>query len=176
MRIDMGTWNVTHYDMANTTDVNLAISGMRYAFAHDGFVYLKTSNSPYDIYKLEIGNSANVIKIKQTGMLGIQGYPQLAVNDRIYYENYNHYLYIVNAQTNEVLMPENSCIYSTRNYLACFTPLLNEPMLYFSSIGSYATGGFFMLSNYLGTINNLSDSVTKTADKTMKITYIIQEQ
>jgi hypothetical protein len=33
----------------------------------------------------------------------------------------------------------------------------------------------FMLSPYLATINNLSTSVIKTADKTMKITYTITE-
>jgi len=32
-----------------------------------------------------------------------------------------------------------------------------------------------MMCNYLATINNLSEPVTKTADKTMKITYILQE-
>lgn len=33
-----------------------------------------------------------------------------------------------------------------------------------------------MMCNYLATINNLDMPVTKTADKTMKITYILQEQ
>jgi len=32
------------------------------------------------------------------------------------------------------------------------------------------------LADYLATINNLSEPVTKTADKTMKITYTIEEQ
>jgi hypothetical protein len=36
--------------------------------------------------------------------------------------------------------------------------------------------GYFILLHYLATINNLSEPVTKTADKTMKVTYIIQEQ
>lgn len=34
---------------------------------------------------------------------------------------------------------------------------------------------FFYPSMYLATINNLGSPVTKTADKTMKVTYIIQE-
>lgn len=41
---------------------------------------------------------------------------------------------------------------------------------------SNATGLFVTPTNYLATINNLSEAVTKTADKTMKITYTIQEQ
>ena len=32
------------------------------------------------------------------------------------------------------------------------------------------------MCNYLATINNLDAPITKTADKTMKITYILQEQ
>ena len=34
---------------------------------------------------------------------------------------------------------------------------------------------FFVLANYLSTINNLGTPVQKTADKTMKIRYVIQE-
>ena len=49
-------------------------------------------------------------------------------------------------------------------------------MLYFVSAGSQTTIGFIMLLNYLATINNLPEPVTKTSDKTMKVTYIIQEQ
>lgn len=33
-----------------------------------------------------------------------------------------------------------------------------------------------MICNHLATINNLDVPVTKTADNTMKITYILQEQ
>ena len=46
----------------------------------------------------------------------------------------------------------------------------------YASYGNRSTIGYFIMSNYLATINNLSEPVTKTADKTMKVTYIIQEQ
>ena len=49
-------------------------------------------------------------------------------------------------------------------------------MMYYLSCGNYTTAGFIMLTNYLATINNLSEPVTTTVDKTMKVTYIIQEQ
>lgn len=49
-------------------------------------------------------------------------------------------------------------------------------MMYYLSCGNYTTPGFIMIANYLATFNNLSEPVTKTVDKTMKVTYIIQEQ
>ena len=36
--------------------------------------------------------------------------------------------------------------------------------------------GIYLMTPYLATINNLDTPVTKTADKTMKITYILREE
>jgi hypothetical protein len=55
-------------------------------------------------------------------------------------------------------------------------PVINDEMLYYVTCGSVSNVGFYYLANYLATINNLSEPVTKTADKTMKITYTIEEQ
>lgn len=41
VKIDFGTWKVTSYVMTNTTDVTLYTEGLRYAYVHDGFVYVK---------------------------------------------------------------------------------------------------------------------------------------
>lgn len=138
---------------------------------------MKSYNSPYEIFKIEISNPANIVKMKQNSNVPVNGYPRFAMNGRVYYENYNsnYQLHIANEATNELLNPENGYIYnSSRNYT--YTPLLNEPMMYYLSCGNYTTAGFMMLTNYLATINNLSEPVTKTVDKTMKVTYIIQEQ
>ena len=179
-KIDFNTWAVHQFSMTNTTDVNISTNGMRFAFAHQGFVYLKNYSSPYDVYKFEIGNAANVTKLKRSGMSTIPGLPQMAINGRIYYEdsqgNSNYYdMYIANASTDELLRSETCRIYNGGNYY-CYTPVINEPMLFYCSGGNWSTAGFFVMANYLATINNLSEPVTKTADKTMKITYIIQEQ
>ncbi|MDD2979994.1 MAG: hypothetical protein PHN80_08485 [Hespellia sp.] len=179
-KLDFNTWAVQQYSMVNTTDLNIATNGMRFAFAHHGFVYLKNYSSPYDVYKFEIDNAANVTKLKNTGATTIPGVPQMGINGRIYYENSNsnsnsYDMYVANESTNELLRSETSRIYNSNNYY-CYTPVLNEPMLFYCSMGSSSTAGFFVMANYLATINNLSEPVTKTADKTMKITYIIQEQ
>ncbi|MGN0401351.1 MAG: hypothetical protein ACI4HQ_03700 [Acetatifactor sp.] len=53
------------------------------------------------------------------------------------------------------------------------------PYLYhfarYSSYGYYANANLSLIPQYLATINNLSSPVTKTADKTMKITYTLTE-
>ena len=174
-KINIENFHIQQYTMVNTTDVNLNTNGMRFAYAHEGFVYLRTYNSPYYIYKFEVGNAANVTKIRYSGMTSVNGTPQLAYNGRIYYENAYNELYIVNSATNEAVKPESNRIFSSNNQI-CYTPMLNEPLNYFCSYGNWTTSDFMMLANYLATINNLSEPVTKTADKTMKVTYIIQEQ
>ncbi len=82
---------------------------------------------------------------------------------------------IADSATNEFLKTESNRLYGG-SYEYCYTPVLGDPMLYFVSAGNSTTAGFVILTNYLATINNLSEPVTKTADKTMKVTYIIQEQ
>lgn len=180
VKVSISDWGVTQYTMANTSEARLGAGGMKFAFAHNGFAYLKSYDSPYDIYKFEIDNSANVTKMAKRGMSSVSGAPQLAAGGRVYYEycasdSKNRRVYILDSETNELTMAENHQIYGSSNE-PCYTPVLNEPMLYFASYGSYTTGGFFIPANYLATINNLSEPVTKTADKTMKVTYIIQEQ
>ena len=108
-------------------------------------------------------------------MTTIPGLPEFAVNGRIYYDDNGNDLYVGNSATNEFLKMESNRLYSSNRHY-CYTPVLRNPMVYFISCGNYTTAGFGILSNYLATINNLSEPVTKTADKTMKVTYIIQEQ
>lgn len=180
-RIKISDWSIRQWTMTNTTNEILTTNGMRFAFANNGYVYLRGYNSPYELYKFEIGNSANVVKIKRSGMSSIDCWPMFAINGRIYFQafsntsSYNH-VYIVNEETNECLKSENYCLQYAGSNTPCYTPVLNHQMLLFCSYGNWSTGPFFIPANYLGTINNLSEPVTKTADKTMKITYTIQEQ
>ena len=59
------------------------------------------------------------------------------------------------------------------------TPLFQYGPYLLSFGGYYANAtsqNLFLATPYLATINNLETSVIKTADKTMKITYTIQEE
>ena len=177
-KIAFENWAVTEYTITNTTNVRIETSGMYFAYCHNGFVYIKSEDSPYAVYKIEISNPANVVKLKHNSKAAVDGYPRFAVNGRVYYENYNstYQVHIANESTNELLNPENGYIFNSSRYRYCYTPFLNEPMMYYVSCGSNTTIGTLLITNYLATINNLSEPVTKTVDKTMKITYIIQEQ
>lgn len=174
-KIAFGTWEVTQYNTSNTCGVTISTNGTRYCFCHNGYAYVKSSSSPYEIFKLEIGNAANVVKMNRNGFT-VSGYPVLAVRDRIYYEYNDDQLRIVDGANNEVLATEAIRICSSSNYQGSYTPVLNDESMYYVSYGNVSTNGFNLMPNYLATINNLTEPVTKTADKTMKVTYIIQEQ
>jgi len=164
--------------MTNTTAERINLSGMRTSYVHRGFIVFRGYNNSNHIFKMEVGNSANVEQLKLVGFSSINGTFALGINGRVYIEGYSggvYYLYVINLDSDEILKVEASRIIGGSNY-PCYTPVLNEPMLWFASYGNWSTIGYFIMSNYLATINNLSEPVTKTADKTMKVTYIIQEQ
>lgn len=70
--------HITQYPMVITTNVILTINGMKFAFAHNVYVYLRSYNSPYSVYKFEMVNSANVVKITMKGMSSIDYSPYMA--------------------------------------------------------------------------------------------------
>lgn len=166
---------VQQYEVTNTTDKYLRSDNNWQMFVTNSFLYVKSYDSPYELYKIQINNPANVIKFKRTNVSSVNGLPKFVVNGRIYYENANDQLLIANTETNEIMPPEAQSLYNS-SYQVNVTPVRNEPLIYFGDYGTWSTSGWHMLSNYLATINNLDTPVTKTADKTMKITYILQEQ
>lgn len=177
-KVNVSNWKVTQYTMINTTSERINLNGMRTSYVHRGFILFRGYNNANHFYKMEVGNSANVELLKLVNFTSVTGSFALAINGRIYIEGYGsstYYLYVINLDTDEILKVEASRIIGGSNY-PCYTPVLNEPMLWYASYGNNSTIGYFIMSNYLATINNLSEPVTKTADKTMKVTYIIQEQ
>ena len=103
-------------------------------------------------------------------------YPAFTLNGRIFYENNDRYLSVLNTLTNEIAPVEGKCFCGTYYYRASYTPVLGDPFYFYYSYGANTTGSFMFPAFYLATINDLTTPVTKTADKTMKVTYIIQEQ
>lgn len=173
--IKMDTWKVKQYEVTNTTDKYLRSDNNWQMFVTDGYLYVKGYDSPYKLYKIQITNPANVVKFKRTNASSVNGLPKFVINGRIYYENENEQLLIANTATNEIMPPEAQSLFNS-SYNVNVTPVRNEPLIYFADYGTRSTSGWHMMCNYLATINNLDAPVTKTADKTMKITYILQEQ
>lgn len=189
----------------NLTGVQLEMHFYSHPFVSNGFLYVNkysstnTSNSEKpEIYKIEIANPANVKKLKDETI----GYPDSS-NRGEYYDGiqmyhpcyeYNGIIYMSNGyiiKNDEVLRTELSYFSPGSDMNFIIPVLINKkasPFIYYcydktpakSSSSNYLYlylpyEGFGYLFNYLATINNLAEPVTKTADKTMKITYIIQE-
>lgn len=173
--IKMDTWKVKQYEVTNTTGKYLRSDSSWQMFVTDGYLYVKGYESPYELYKIQMTNPANVVKFTRTNVSSINGVPKFVINGRIYYENGNDQLLIADTATNEIMPPEAQSLFNS-SYNLNVTPVRNEPLIYFADYGTWSTAGWYMMCNYLATINNLDTPVTKTADKTMKITYILQEQ
>lgn len=173
--IKTGTWKVRQYEVTNTTDEYLRSDNNWQMFVSDGYLFLKGYNPPYELYKIQITNPANAVKFKRTNTSNIDAVPKFVINGRIYYENINNQLRIADTAADEVITPECQSLFNSSHQVNV-TPVRNEPLLYFADYGTWSTSGWHMMCNYLATINNLDTPVTKTADKTMKITYILQEQ
>lgn len=180
LKISMGNFEVTTYTYTNTSGVRLS-TDYGSVLNYGGYVYLRAYQYPFDKFKFELGNSANIVRFEPFGVAGRPSEPIIGCNGRVFYEKlYNNFLDI--SSGNKLSGAENAGVhgYSDRyKYLSQYTPVIGNELLYFVSRGDRtsngAAAGFIILGNYLATINNLTEPVTKTADKTMKITYIIQE-
>ena len=183
-KINFGTWTATQTVMTNASGIVL-YSSSRFAIVHRGYIYFRSNASNYTFYKIQLGNSANVVQL--SGTAGYAVIPTIAVGGRTYWQyaaSSTHRLYVTDEATNRLNFSGNqylhyitySASYSTSYAVPSFTPVINQEMFYYVSAGTRGTYTFFYLDNYLATINNLSEPVTKTADKTMKITYTIEEQ
>lgn len=100
--IKMDTWKVKQYEVTNTTDKYLRSDNNWQMFVTDGYLYVKGYDSPYELYKIQITNPANVVKFKRTNASSVNGLPKFVINGRIYYENGNEQLLIANTATNEI--------------------------------------------------------------------------
>jgi hypothetical protein len=177
--IDMSDddYTVKQYAMTNKTGGNMRIAYERNnMYCYQGYVYFTPYgySATYYVYRQEIGNSANLQKIETA--LERQCDPVMARDGRIYFENAtstSQIIYIVNTNDFTMKIPESKsiCESTERQYV----PVIGYPLTYYLTYGT-SSGKFGFRTDYLATINNLSTPVVKTADKTMKVTYTLQEQ
>lgn len=185
-KVDLSTWAVTQYTLSNTGDAVFA-SSSRWAFAHRGYCFIWNSSSPYSCYKIEIANTVNITKL--TGTATNYCTPMYAHDGMVHYQYISSSSstiqsgtkqYIADSENNSVKLSGNAYViafcYNKYYYSPAMTPVNGLPLVFYCSMGSNVTPSFYYLSNYLATINNLTEPVVKTADKTMKITYIIEEE
>lgn len=166
---------VKQYSMTNKTGVTLRMFYSRdNALCYDGYIYLMPYSGTYNIFREEIGNSANVQKIDTAVR---QCWPTWAKDKRLYFAYPSSYtpswgLYVVETDSFTMKYPEAKYLYDSS--FRQFVPVKGVPMMYFMANGS-SDGVFGIRTDYLATINNLDSPVVKTADKTMKVTYTLSE-
>lgn len=181
MKISYPSLSVSYYDITNTSDVTFQLYSY-YTLVHRGYLYVKVSDT---IYKINLSNSADAQSIVSPFSLGYS-YIKFGINGYLYieyttgYNSTDSYCFTVNTRTKDVLACEiNSFMNMGGNYASyAYIPVLHNKMLwYYTGYERYGDnwGGFVIMGNYLATINNLEQTVVKTADKTMKVTYIIEE-
>lgn len=178
--IDLANDNaVKQYSMTNKTGTSIRLAYEKEdAYCYRGYIYFQNYNlSTHYIFRQEIGNSANVEQISTTDALR-QAYPMLGRDGKIYFENPSGYsgtycLYIIDVDSFTLTYPETYELMDQNH--RTYAPVKGMPMLYYCSSGT-SNGTFAVRTDYLATINNLSTPVLKTADKTMKVTYTLQEQ
>ena len=139
------------------------------------FVY--TYNSPYKLYGIKYSDSTQIIENSRAfnsrytlfnidknliGMFGTK------------YDNYYYYNPLVyDVINNELRYCNGSDNVEYSNTL--FIPFIDKKGVYIYVDYYYSYFTLLKEPRYLATINNLSETVIKTADKTMKVTYIIKE-
>lgn len=196
---NMQNISVQEFDITNMTGKSLDFY-KRKPFVNNGFLYLgdyenyyESSTKKPNYFKIEIANPANVSEILYDyteAKYDTDDYPVYEYNGIIYMRKGNI------IKNNEILKTELNCFsnFSTENINSTnLVPFMingkpsNFIFVYDGSPRPYSTptkdkislyvpiNGIIYMNNYLATINNLAEPVTKTADKTMKITYIIQE-
>ena len=176
IKINISNNAVTEYPMTNQTNKRIMLASQR-TCVYKGFIYTRDYNSPYATYKIAIGNSTDVRLIEAPSVVRHTNMdPIFTANGRIFYDAYSHsYMdgteraFVLNTESEEILPLETRYIcggdYST---LVDAVPVIRHPECW------WFYGQVIYPGVYLATINNI-EPVTKTADKTMKVTYIIRE-
>ena len=177
MKIDRER-NVTHYKFTNNVGSAIVINRRTMIFNGE-YVFVYTYGSPYKLYGIKYSDSTQIIEVRNfndyryplfnidknlIGVLGFGGTYDYTYYAPLVYDVVNNELRYCNGSGGN----DSSMLY---------IPLIDKKGVYLHYYASSYGCSFNILKEprYLATINNLLETVTKTADKTMKVTYIIKE-
>lgn len=193
-----GTWEIaaqlyrfgyTYYYLL-TDSYATSMRRFNYAVIQDGYLYCFNYGLT-GVYKISLTNPTDVkfmehpsgtVKLPTFNSSNSTLFISTAFNvmyDTVYFSNG----YIENGKIIETAYNFVGSKTNSYPYGLCSTgkPGLRLGPFLFSfggewSYGPYILSSMNILGNYLATINNLNKPVQKTADKTMKITYILREE
>ena len=185
-RIDMSTYAATVVEMTNSYTSSLSFRYNGNVLVSSDYVYFYISDGPVRL-PMSTGGATYQRFTAPFGSNGtLSGGLYFIIEDRLYYAAYTSsgsYVYGVHMNCVDLKTGKTSIHYTYNNtgndyrYHPIYhkdnsyklIPLKNHPEFYY--YGSY----IMRVPYYLATINNLARPIEKTSDKTMKITYTIQE-
>ena len=149
-----------------------------YSCIKDGYLYaIGAGNDDNLLYKININNPVDISKFDLEYDIQRISYS----GEYMYLFNWGDYIlghkFSIN-KNDEIIRRDDKTEYEGRSipYLMS-TPIQLGPLML--GYGGYENSFYkllFLHTPYLGTINNLSSPILKTADKTMKITYTLTEE
>lgn len=180
IEVNMTTLAVSVHTLTNKIGSTFRV-GYNYLTCHGGYIYYLYDS--YYIRKISMTDSSYTSIHNGTGKIYNYSYPRVLAGALYYYCGYT-------SDTSTYQMVGRLDFSETRGRGIGFTecassyylvPFKGYPFHYYYSYSStsngitYYYGYLYTLPLYIATINNLSRTIEKTSDKTMKITYTIQE-
>lgn len=167
-----GTWTLSNTQLSGmgNRDTDYSLYKINaFACIRDGYLYALSHNKSA-VYKINLANQTDVTSIplgftsKGYALSDILGCLGMAlVGDVIM-----GYDFLIMADDTAIRTPGGKCTERLQTPLFCYKNFC---------IGWGTSNRYvFLRTPYLGTINNLSSAVVKTADKSMKITYTLTEE
>lgn len=185
-----GTWtlplqlNMFGYILQSTTAGSEYSGGCVYSIIKDGFLFC-LSYDLKSVYKIQLSNITNIKTLKRENGGDMAGSWPGNGN-----WGSSFFCEIGNAIVSLYCTIENDVVYEATGQLNVSdyawqasghcTSLKAGPyvlaLAHYGGANQYAQACVSLVTPYLATINNLPTPVEKTADKTMKITYILREE
>ena len=180
IKISLNGDTVNTYRVVNNTGHKI-YTGTQDIFCLGEYMYARSyETNVYQTYKIKLDNPADVLVIPSADGGRYRVSFKYQIGKRLYSGNGR---YVLDTELNKIFFCEliGGCYntWESTMYSHAITPVINHDLIKYVSCSANTPSrgmGFLLHGCYLATINNLSQPVTKTADKTMKITYIIQEK
>lgn len=191
--VDLSDRTATVKTLTNSTGVSMSCY-KQYMEYYDGYLYYISTGTRY-VYKISVADGTYK-RITVSNLWNVSGSTDsqswyswcgiFEMGGMLYFKGYK----TISGTTYERMIsldPETNNTEQTgypyapnewARYSAKMIPIKGHPLYYANCYYPSDTGTsslLFLNTNYLATINNLSLPIEKTSDKTMKITYTIQE-
>lgn len=181
IKLNYPDWTAEYFEVVNNTDAEISL--YRCCIYNKNLYFTKMrGSSPYYIqpYRINILDSSDYSKMQRSGTINTSYtqyiYPIDILNGKIMY------IGVVTYSSNDIVPSviidteletcSNLDISTTSNY-SDVIPILNDSFHYIYV--KFGRANLIIPSQYLATINNLESPITKTSDKTMKITYTLKD-